>query len=153
MPKIYIKTPFTLTHDDGAKVHFVVGEQEVDQALVDHWYVKAHAGEKPVAGASASAEGAPAGPTEADGLAEQRAALDAAAQALASREQQLDQRTADLAARDAALAERERAVADREDAADERDVTLLNREKAIAEREQAAEKATAEAPKASKQSK
>ncbi|WP_011298546.1 STY1053 family phage-associated protein [Cupriavidus necator] len=132
MPKIYVKKAFTLQHE-GEKHEFPVGNHTVAAGVAEHWYVKAHIGEEPAAG----------GETDQSDLAEQRAALDSAAQFLEGRAEQ-------LAKLQEELADREKAVAEREDAADQRDVSLLAREKAVTEREQAAEKAAADAAKAAK---
>lgn len=40
--KINVQSPFTLTRDDGERVSYKVGIQEVEQWVADHWFVKAH---------------------------------------------------------------------------------------------------------------
>lgn len=134
MPKIYVKKAFTLQHG-GEKHQFAVGNHDVPAAIAAHWFVKAHTGDEPAGGDA-----------EPSDLAEQRAALDSAAQFLEGRAEQ-------LAKLQEELADREKAVAEREDAAEQRDVSLLAREKAVTEREQAVEKAAADAAKAAKTSK
>lgn len=47
MPKIHVKKPFTLTHQDRTQTHFRAGEHEVSESLAAHWYVKANS--EPVA--------------------------------------------------------------------------------------------------------
>lgn len=151
MRTIHVHTPFTLQHNDESRA-FAVGSHAVEDDVAEHWYVKAHTGEKPEAATGAEAAAG-------QSLAEQRAKLDddrqhlnalhemaktlrdeqeAKAKALAAREDAARKREADLD-------DREKAVAEREDTADQRDVSLLAREKAVTEREQAAEKAAAEA--------
>ncbi|WP_407059265.1 hypothetical protein ACKZDW_02450 (plasmid) [Ralstonia syzygii subsp. celebesensis] len=111
MPKIYIKTAFTLTHEDGTKVPFPVGEHEVDADVADHWYVKAHAGEKPVAGAPASAAEDSTGDDANGDNGVAKAELDARAAELAKFEVALSAREAELDAREDAIAKREAAIA------------------------------------------
>ncbi len=135
MPKIYVKKAFKLQHG-GEKHEFAVGNHDVPAAIAAHWFVKAHTGDEPVSGSDA----------EPNDLAEQRAALDSAAQFLEGRAEQLKQLQDELD-------QREKTVASREQAAAQRDVSLLAREKAVTEREQAAEKAAADAAKAAKTSK
>ncbi len=135
MPKIYIKKAFTLQHE-GEKHEFAVGNHEVPAAIAAHWFVKAHTGDEPAGGSEA----------EPNDLAEQRAALDSAAQLLEGRAEQLKQLQDELA-------DREKAIAAREQAADQREADLAKREAALAEREQAADKAAADAAKAAKSSK
>jgi hypothetical protein len=42
-----VHTAFTLSKDDGSKVQFVAGAQDVPDELLDHWYVKAHVEDLP----------------------------------------------------------------------------------------------------------
>jgi hypothetical protein len=42
MATVTVTKPFTLMSDDGKQRRFVVGTHEVDDAIADHWYVKAH---------------------------------------------------------------------------------------------------------------
>jgi hypothetical protein len=135
MPKIYVKKAFTLQHE-GEKHEFAVGNHDVPAAIAAHWFVKAHTGDEPAAGSEA----------EQSDLAEQRAALESAAQLLEGRAEQLQQLQDQLA-------QRQQAIAEREQAADQRDADLAKREAAVAEREQAADKAASDAAKAAKQSK
>lgn len=131
MPKIYVKTPFKLQHG-GETREFGVGNHTVPPAMAEHWYVKAHIGEEPPAGEEGDAA-----------LAEQRAALDSAAEFLEGKAKQLKDQQDDLDAR-------EKAIAAREQAAEQREADLVKRETAVAEREQAADKAAADAAKAAK---
>ncbi|EOA6528144.1 hypothetical protein ACH7OW_004455 [Escherichia coli] len=43
MKTIHVHTPFTLTTDDGQLKKFVTGQHRVDDAVAEHWFVKAHA--------------------------------------------------------------------------------------------------------------
>ncbi|GAA5786133.1 STY1053 family phage-associated protein [Chitiniphilus shinanonensis] len=54
MKTINVVTAFTLTKGDGEKISFEVGEHDVDDALAEHWYVKAHI-EDPAAAKAARA--------------------------------------------------------------------------------------------------
>lgn len=42
MASITVVTPFLLTRDDGTQQAFGIGTVEVDDAVANHWYVKAH---------------------------------------------------------------------------------------------------------------
>ncbi len=42
MPVIEVLKDFVLTLDDHTRREFKKGEHEVEQAIADHWYVKAH---------------------------------------------------------------------------------------------------------------
>lgn len=129
MPKIYVKKAFTLQHE-GEKHEFAVGNHDVPAAIAAHWFVKAHTGEEPAAGNEA----------EQNDLAEQRAALDSAAQLLEGRAEQLAQLQNELAERDKAIAAREQAADQREadlnaraDALAASAVSIADREKALAD--------------------
>lgn len=37
-----VKSPFTLITDDGRRIEFAAGEQDIPSELADHWYVQAH---------------------------------------------------------------------------------------------------------------
>jgi hypothetical protein len=39
---ITVLKPFTLTRDDGTRVSYAAGSQQVEPEVADHWYVKAH---------------------------------------------------------------------------------------------------------------
>src|SRR5689334_24433213 len=43
---IFVKQAFVLTKDDGEKVAFPVGRQEVDADIANHWFVKLHLGDE-----------------------------------------------------------------------------------------------------------
>lgn len=47
MASITVVTPFLLTKDDGTQQAFGIGTVEVDDAVANHWYVKAHCGDVP----------------------------------------------------------------------------------------------------------
>ncbi|WP_281659647.1 STY1053 family phage-associated protein [Microvirgula aerodenitrificans] len=42
MATLNVKTRFTLNLPDGTKVEFQPGVQDVDDSIVDHWYVQAN---------------------------------------------------------------------------------------------------------------
>lgn len=42
MATLNVKTRFTLNLPDGTKAEFQPGVQDVDDAIVDHWYVQAN---------------------------------------------------------------------------------------------------------------
>ncbi|TJZ75586.1 STY1053 family phage-associated protein [Chitiniphilus eburneus] len=69
MKTINVIKAFTLTQANGEKAAFEVGEHDVDDALAEHWYVKAHI-EDPAAAKAARASkksqhpGGEAPPTE-----------------------------------------------------------------------------------------
>jgi len=121
--KIHVAKPFKLLTEKGEPMHFGVGNHTVDQAVADHWFVKAH-----LDGESAG------GDTEA-AADELLAELEAKAKAVQEAE-------ATLAAREAEVAEREKAVAAREQALD-----------AAKQEAEAKAKAEAEAKPAAKTSK
>lgn len=150
MPKktIYIKAPFTLTHDDTSKTSFEVGEHEVDADVADHWFTKLHTGEKPVAGGTPVT---PAGGGDveqadrADELAKREEALAANAEALRARAAELEVQRVNLGvlkdeleARHGSLEERAAGLSFREAELDTREDAIAKREAAAAATEQAA---------------
>lgn len=122
MPKRYVHTPFTLRHDDGKTQQFGVGEQELEQAVAEHWYVKHHTrapgdAPKPAAAPVGGAE-LDAARAELDARAEQleaaRADVLAEADRLSKLRGELDALATKLDIDTAALDTRESAVAKRE---------------------------------------
>jgi hypothetical protein len=58
MKQIIVESAFTLTTKDGQKQHFEVGvHDDIDDAIADHWYVRAHCKPEKPRKAKASAEG------------------------------------------------------------------------------------------------
>jgi len=148
MPKIHVRKPFTLTHDDGSQTSFEVGEHEVETHVADHWYVKVHAADKPEAGDTDD------GTSQADGdagaeLSEQRKVLESAAALLEGRAEQLTKLQTEVAARETALNEREEALRAREADLDGREDAIAAREAAVAAA--SAEKANGEQEKGQQQ--
>ena len=68
MPKIYIAKAFVLNTDGGEQIKFAVGARDVEQAVADHWFVKAHTAES--------------APTQSEDAAAELAAKDAEIEAL-----------------------------------------------------------------------
>lgn len=97
MAKIRVTKPFILTLDDHSKIAFEVGECEIDDALVDHWYVKLHTNKDPVAKP----------PIVEGDIRAALARLDQLRSELDAREQALNAREADISAREAALSKSE----------------------------------------------
>jgi len=100
MARVYVHTPFTVTVDKSKRLSFDIGDQEIDDDLATHWYVKHHLGKRPVAKASAQRD---------EGAA--NAEHQARAAALVERESALNERDAALSAAEGLLSERERRVA------------------------------------------
>ncbi|MGK2829237.1 STY1053 family phage-associated protein [Ralstonia pseudosolanacearum] len=143
MPKIHVHKPFTLTNDDGTQTSFAVGEHDVEAHVANHWYVKAHAGEKTEVGGAGGDNEQPDDDAGAE-LAEQRKILESAAAMLEGRAEQLAKMQDDVADRETAVAKREGELSEREEALRARETELDAREDAIAAREASIAAAAAE---------
>ncbi len=154
MPKIYVKTPFTLTHDDTSKTSFAVGEHEVDAEVADHWFTKLHTGEKPVA--AGTPVSLPAGGSDADQddsaaeLGKREEALAANAEALRVRAAELEVQRVNLGVHKAELDARHGSLEERAAGLNAREAELDAREDAIATREAALAAADADKTAADK---
>lgn len=135
MPTIYVKKAFNLRHD-GQKHEFPVGNHQVSEEIAKHWFVKAHTGDAPPASREADAE-----------LAEQRAALDSAAEFLEGKAKELKELQDVLELRAGTVTDREKAADQREADLNARAEALDIREVAIAEREKAADAAAKQTSK------
>jgi len=111
MPKIYVAKAFTLTHDDGTRTSFDVGNHKVDQEIADHWFVKHHLGEAPAQEGADTSEQAKQRLAELERLAiqldDERKRLEELSVALDARADELDKREAELDKRETALKEAE----------------------------------------------
>ncbi|MBV8159130.1 MAG: hypothetical protein JO278_15830 [Dyella sp.] len=134
--KIYVEKAFKLLGDDGKHTDYPVGNHTVEKETAEHWFVKAHTGDEPPTSPEMDAE-----------LAEQRAALDSAAQFLEGKAEQLKAFQEALDARASALADGEEKLAQREADLNARADALDAREAAIAEREKAADAAAKQTSK------